>query len=98
LGFLFCGGVISCFSGFVVIFGIKVGAFRCGLVVTFGILFEFPIGLQLLLHGFLHADSIHHQFEMLEDLGFVAVDVAFDGIFAEQLGQVAFGHDQVQEI
>ena len=62
------------------------------MVVTIGILFEFPVGLQLLLHGFFHADNVHHQFEMLEDFGFVAGDVTLDGIVAEQFGQVTFGN------
>ncbi len=59
-------------------------------------LLEFAIGLQLLLHGFSHADGVYDQFEMPEDLGFVADDVTLDGIVAEQFGQVAFGDHQVE--
>lgn len=66
--------------------------------IVLGRLFKFAIGLQLLLHGFLHADGVHHQFKMLEDSGLVSGDVAFDGIVAEEFAQVAFDHDQVQQV
>ncbi len=61
-------------------------------------LLEFAVGLQLLLHRLLHADGVHHQLEMLEDFGLVPGDVAFDGVVAEQFGQVAFGDHQVEQV
>ena len=35
-------------------------------------------GLGLLLHGLFHAHRVHHQFQVLQDLGLVAADLAFD--------------------
>lgn len=56
---------------------------------------QLAIGLEWLLHRLFHAARTHHQFEIPEDFGFMPSDVAFDGIVAEQLGQIALGHHQV---
>lgn len=56
-----------------VTFGIGRYAFSNRLVVAAWILFEFAVGLQLLLHRFLHADCSHHQFEMLGNFRLVPV-------------------------
>ncbi len=84
--------------GFGVIFGIERRVFCSGRVVAVGVGFEFAIGLQLLLYCFLHTDGVHNQFEMLKDFGFVPSDVAFDGIVAKQLGQVALGDHQIEQV
>jgi hypothetical protein len=36
--------------------------------------FKFTFSLEWLLHGFFHADGVHHPFEMLEDFRFMAGD------------------------
>ncbi len=43
---------------------------------------------QLLLHGLFHADGVHHQFQVGQDFGLVAADVALDRPVGQQLGQV----------
>lgn len=55
-------------------------------------------GLQLLLHHLLHADRVHQQFEILDDFKLMAGDIAFDGTVLEQLGKVALGDHQVEQV
>jgi len=65
--------------------------FSATVLVVTRFLLEFTISLELLLHRFFHAESVHHQFEMLEDFGCVPADIAFNCVVAEQFGQVALG-------
>ena len=51
-------------------------------------------GLLLLLHCLFHADRVHHQLQVGQDLVLVAADVALDGLVGQQLGEVALGHHQ----
>ncbi len=39
----------------------------------------------MLLDGFLHVDGVHHQLKLLQDLGLVAIDIAFYGLVGQQL-------------
>lgn len=55
-------------------------------------------GLGLLLHGFFHAEGVHHQLRVGQDFGLVAADVALDGLVGRQLGEVAIGHNQVEQV
>ena len=56
------------------------------------------LGLLLLLHRLFHADGVHHQLQMGQDLWFVAADVALDGLVGQQLGEVALGHHQIEQV
>jgi hypothetical protein len=49
----------------------------------------------LLLDGFFHADGVHDQLKLLQDLGLVALDVTVDRLVGQQLGQVALGDHQL---
>jgi len=52
----------------------------------------------LLLHRLFHADGVHHQLQVGQDFGLVAADVAFDGLVGQQLGEVALGYHQVEQV
>lgn len=52
----------------------------------------------LFLHGLFHAHCVNHQFEVLQNLGLVPVDVAIDGFIGQQLGEIALGQNQVQKV
>ena len=52
----------------------------------------------LLLHRLFHADRVGHQLQVAQDLGLFSLDVAFDRCVGQQLGQVAFGHHQVEQV
>ncbi len=45
--------------------------------------------IELLLHRLFHADGVHNQLPIGQDLGLVATDVALDGLVGQQLGEVA---------
>ena len=45
--------------------------------------------LLLLLWSLFHADSVHHQFQVDQDVGLVAADGALDGFVGQQLGELA---------
>lgn len=68
------------------------------MVVAVGFIFKLAIGLELLLHFLRYTDGVHHQFEILEDFRLVSGDVAFNGIVAKQLGQVALRHHQIEQV
>ena len=54
--------------------------------------------LALLLHRLFHADGVHHQLKLLQDVRLVALNVVFNRLVGQQLGQVALGHRQVEQV
>ncbi len=50
------------------------------------------LGLLLLLRRLFHADGVHHQLQVSQDLRLVTVDVTLDSLVGQQLGEVALGH------
>ena len=51
-----------------------------------------------LLHRLFHADGVGHQLQVAQNLWLFSLDVAFDGRVGQQLGQVALGHHQVEQV
>ena len=54
--------------------------------------------LPLLLHRFFHADGVHYQLQVGQDFRLMPADVALDGPVGQQLGQIALGHNQVEQV
>jgi hypothetical protein len=52
----------------------------------------------LLLDCLFHADGVHHQFQVGQDFGLVAADVALDGLVDQQFGEVVLGDHQVEQV
>lgn len=54
--------------------------------------------IELLLQRLLHAARVRHQLQVGQDFGLVSADVAHNGFVGQQLGEVALGHDQVEQV
>ena len=53
---------------------------------------------MLLLDSLFHADGVHHQLQVGQDFRLVPADVALDGLVGQQLGEVALGHHQAEQV
>jgi hypothetical protein len=63
------------------------------------ILLRRRLGLPTLeLDGLFHADSVHYQLKLLQNIGLVPQDVAFDRLVGQQLGHVTLRHHQVEQV
>ncbi len=50
------------------------------------------------MHRLFHADGVRHQLQVGQDLRLMATDVALDGLVGQQLGEVALGDRQVEQV
>jgi len=56
------------------------------------------LGFPSLLNRIFQAEDVKHQLHIGQDLRLVAVYVALGGLVIQQLGKLALGHQQVEQV